>query len=532
MNSKGLPLSFLAWLLSTQVAFSEVRPAIKPDGQKSVDLSVLQTSGDLYFSKFVQDALLENQAAPLKFEDVITRMKRKNPGTDLEIRNSQSRSLQKMTTSPSTPRRIFSFASPQDAPVFLGHVDQSSDMEILSWNYKNQEFDFLILEFSDSSDRSRPKLVLPQRKVCLECHQSGGPIFSRFPWSETITGDKKGFDRNVRFENKRLQSIQICKTACGSNSECKKNLFYLGLAGKDLLEVDERGYLLSDDPIELARFKQLTQLNWPKDGYSFVSSVIPDIDPRTQRIALSDETFYSPWNTMTFNEWKERLQTSPFFNLEKTLLPGLSTFQIQDDGESGPDGTSFGASLNANDPLQFSNPALPRPRVEAISALDLGLESLTTFETCVPLLSDELKNLRSLLGKEKLKLIAFDPSTSNVDNFDFPSREILISELVKRYPESQSIFFKKPPISPEDGTPAGTGNPLNLFEKNCSACHRSSLPLADPEAMKAYKNGLVLKRLTADPSNRMPPAYWFKALSEKERAQFDLDLNSMIKFLQ
>lgn len=82
-------------------------------------------------------------------------------------------------TSFEEPRVVFS-NSPR---LFIGAIprlDGKLELEFLSWNTNRGEYDFGILKDG--------KLVPADRKKCMLCHKTGGPIFPSTPWGNTTGG--------------------------------------------------------------------------------------------------------------------------------------------------------------------------------------------------------------------------------------------------------------------------------------------------------------------------------------------------------
>ena len=67
--------------------------------------------------------------------------------------------------------------------VFLGHQPKADTIEVISYNEQAGRFEFQVV--SDYREGGEPKVEYAKRALCMSCHQSGGPIFSRSPWGET-----------------------------------------------------------------------------------------------------------------------------------------------------------------------------------------------------------------------------------------------------------------------------------------------------------------------------------------------------------
>jgi hypothetical protein len=125
--------------------------------------------------------------------------------------NVSSRALPQDYVSLELPRVIQAIDLP-DRPfpqLFIGYTPGADELEIISWNETEQKFDFLIVsDFTPTKGQGiRPKQVATVTKQddskCVLCHQHGGPIFSHFPWSESIdqTVDFGGVRHAEEFKN-------------------------------------------------------------------------------------------------------------------------------------------------------------------------------------------------------------------------------------------------------------------------------------------------------------------------------------------
>jgi hypothetical protein len=67
--------------------------------------------------------------------------------------------------------------------LFLGHVDTTDVLEVISYNPEAGRFEFQIVE--DYKAGGTPRVTYARRALCVSCHQNQGPIFPVFPWDET-----------------------------------------------------------------------------------------------------------------------------------------------------------------------------------------------------------------------------------------------------------------------------------------------------------------------------------------------------------
>ena len=72
--------------------------------------------------------------------------------------------------------------------VFLGYQPKANIIEVISYNDAAGRFEFQVV--SDYREGGKPKVEYANRTLCISCHQNGGPIFSRAPWSETSSDNE------------------------------------------------------------------------------------------------------------------------------------------------------------------------------------------------------------------------------------------------------------------------------------------------------------------------------------------------------
>lgn len=82
---------------------------------------------------------------------------------------------------------------PEDRPVFiknrvfLGYQPKANTIEVISYNEAAGRFEFQVV--SDYRKGGKPEVEYANRTLCISCHQNGGPIFARAPWSETSSNN-------------------------------------------------------------------------------------------------------------------------------------------------------------------------------------------------------------------------------------------------------------------------------------------------------------------------------------------------------
>jgi hypothetical protein len=242
----------------------------------------------------------------------------------------KGRSAHQLDTSFKHPRVIASFETTL-GPVYLGYSDVANNLEIISYN-KDGTFSFQQAKMPFK--RSSVETVTDNK--CSKCHQNNGPIFSRFPWSETrgetrshiamtekiipqggimrkifeenSTGflhfnwdspvkkedfvrlqdiSAQVFDPVIRNSSRQLQTKEVCQKICsnstGSNVECMKTILAMGL-----INIANQGA----SPILISKLdKKLDRdlSDWSdQETFAYPSSVISDrsvdYDPSTEKI--------------------------------------------------------------------------------------------------------------------------------------------------------------------------------------------------------------------------------------------------------
>lgn len=68
--------------------------------------------------------------------------------------------------------------------LYLGYVEESKQLEIISFNPEAGRFEFQLIENYGEGQIATIKYA--NRSFCLSCHQNASPIFSEAPWDETV----------------------------------------------------------------------------------------------------------------------------------------------------------------------------------------------------------------------------------------------------------------------------------------------------------------------------------------------------------
>ncbi len=195
----------------------------------------------------------------------------------------ESRSLQKAKVNFESPRIVYAQAQ---SKMFLAYASNAKQAEAIVWNPEKSKYEFFILSnFEPGSTNKNLKVTRQDGNTCISCHQNEGPIWSRDPWDEynpfafEKRSQKKitpfeGFnstnaiaspsliDGVVRRAAKKLQLGNVCKNICGIDDQCKAELLLISL----------RREPVSDS------FIQMLVQKWPKNGFGYASSVLPNIN--------------------------------------------------------------------------------------------------------------------------------------------------------------------------------------------------------------------------------------------------------------
>ena len=223
------------------------RPDLAPAGQSLFDRVFLKrTDGTAEY------------AIPYPFDALIQLLERQSDnGSKPAVSHTLipiGRSLQREAAAPDyfkSPRSIISIAGePVEQPgevsevmkyrLFIGHQAKAEAMEVISYNNQAGRFEFQVVE--DYRADAKPRVRPANRAICMACHQNGGPIFSRAPWSET------NFNSDVAFELMRLQpekytsfldtlsgDAEVMNVAVGfANYLAPSQLFWRSGCGKDI----------------------------------------------------------------------------------------------------------------------------------------------------------------------------------------------------------------------------------------------------------------------------------------------------------
>jgi hypothetical protein len=433
--------------------------------------------------------------------------------------------------------------------LFIGFAPNHKALEVISYNPKKGGYDFFIIE---NYEKGKIPKIVNNPGLCLTCHQNEGPLFSRFPWNESL-GDSaisavlekgnvedksnqimdlirkansdrasiegiplknknlerfssnavSGFDQSVRTANDSVLATKACEALCAKGDiECIKSVFKMD-------------YVLSSKGIDQRI-----------DSMDMKSSAIPNRDP---------------FKNIGYKALIEE-KSKPAIGLDYLYGP-MPVYDVTFN-ESGFQGLGMKEIANPVTDPDFFNPATPRPTSSSMLLLKNQLKKLSSpeekfaslFTKCLP--PDFMETLASgslseILNKDSIKkAYAYWPSIKpltaailkelkNLTKAEIGEKDCSdkimktlvvfkannLEEIVSKVNEK---FLKKPEA---------------LFRNYCMECHGGiapfiPLPLNSLEDMANYKpnfsNKGVLERLE---KNIMPPSFADKQPTAEEREE-------------
>ncbi|MEE9210539.1 MAG: hypothetical protein V3U23_08800 [Kiloniellales bacterium] len=88
--------------------------------------------------------------------------------------------------------------------LYVGYQEKAGSLEVISYNEAAGRFEFQIVK--DYAPGKTPRVVYANRRLCVSCHQNGGPIFSDAPWSETDANSDVA--ERLRREGARFHGVE------------------------------------------------------------------------------------------------------------------------------------------------------------------------------------------------------------------------------------------------------------------------------------------------------------------------------------
>lgn len=480
---------------------------------------------------------IEAIGAFLKIESNIFSFGDLGQGIDF-FRIPYGRSLVRAHTNSAHPRYVTEFSylsaglSGGFLPLlYLGFTPNTHQIEAISWNDLQRRYEFYVVENYGSSE---VRVVRPNRATCTACHQNGGPIFPRAPWSE-IEGSPQldlsasdgevgapqasaipgafAFDSRIRQSAMALKIADVCQTIC-QNTQCKADFMAALIAESAKKPNVNLGSLSSKSatqPYSLDQFFKDHPENHLEEYAGRPSSVIPD------RATARDGV-----RTIT-------LQLIPG---TEAIAPDVFADDILDSvSPITPGGLGV---VQVTDTHPAADPLTPRP-LQKISRSQLLRNTATALKVCYGTWRDQIGEL-GLDLKTLTRNIRNSPWAKNY--FSNP----------KHNTEQTLSFISGHPIAKEarsrDRVVKSLPHPLNrsprvILTKVCGSCHGSGidslgsggyeLPLGSPQALAVYSEKSPGRLLQMLRGRAMPPMDSQYSISAEERERLIRFLESSLK---
>ena len=367
--------------------------------------------------------------------------------------------------------------------LFLGFVENASEIEVLSYNEAAGRYEFQLVQ--NYCEGCIPKLVYAKRAICTTCHQGATPIFPVRPWNETNgqpgmaakIAAARGSDAPYlgvpimnplgvpeRFEELANVGGFVPATqrswidGCGDRAEsgglstegnaqadagaaCRRQMLKLALSYlSNPAEFDAMA-------AESQKLRALQAVHWPKDGIAVAQSDLPNRDPLAEKRGI------------------------------KGYVRSLFTRQPKP-GE----GAKNNEDLEAFDRLPklpvLLDPLSPRAPKRILGAQDIdgayGLAALLTdadFKQLEAAAKFQLPALLAAVDQADAKL--FEPAVfSRVKAMN--ALLVALGAKPLDYCCLSTAEMSPPVASGEPPVAIAEGSPLKHFEQYCFACHRGN----------------------------------------------------------
>ena len=350
--------------------------------------------------------------------------------------------------------------------LFLGFVENASEIEVLSYNEAAGRFEFQLVQ--NYCAGCIPKLVYAKRAICTTCHQGAVPIFPQRPWNETngapataaAIRSARGNDESYldvplanplaapeRFD--QLTDVggfipatqRLWIDACGASADCRRTMLKLAL---NWLE-NPAGF--DAQSAEANTLRELQAAGWPTGGIAVAESDLANRDPIEEGRGVKG--------------WWRRLTT-------RQPKPG--------------DGAKTNEDLEAFDRLPklkaAFDPLSQRAPKRVLSAQDLdGVYGLAALFS-----EADRQLLESAAGFDVAKLLA---AVDRIDDGFFApavysrvkTMNALLAALGRaplNYCCLDTAELSPPVASGEPPVVLSANSPLAHFEQYCFACHRGN----------------------------------------------------------
>jgi hypothetical protein len=539
-------------------------------------------AGTVDSSEFVK--LIENSGGEVpypytKFLNIFTAdPKDDNPSVGNSV-VPDGRSLVKTFSSYDSPRFVSQLipSTGPSGPTFVGYAQRSNEMEVISWNEKNQNYDFFLVK--NYKTGAKPQIERPDQKLCTTCHQNGGPLWARGQWFEsspnffanklrlspelTKIETEKGFafDLGIRQANDLLQSKRACRTACGSDLSCRQ---------KVLLGSIENMVLADQSPATRESLRQSIQRSvqphWPQDGFSYPSDVLPDrnplVDSKHGGVAVREQITDLPAfiKALQVNAGLDPIAATPdnVARVEAEYRQGIEFTYNHDNPDAilPAGGASFMKEIQipCDNPKSGCDPAVPRPKVGAIAHQNAGAYLMTN---CFQFSNEDL-NLLSEIPYEKMQEVIQDRSTRSFLTTWPRSESEVMQYLRSKLIFSEPFHFPRVSLTCQDQTSAAQPIPsktkvsvifmsqiasrvrpkgaLEIYDHYCGRCHVGSqaliknLNIRSISDLKNYKDSLGETLIDKIKSNKMP--FDLRYYSPPEAEHWREDRQLLLKTLQ
>lgn len=496
-----LLVSALIWWLKPGSSQANIAELAKPAGatitsvhDRKVPSSDLPPPGT---RSLFDHVIAQNDGLPYPFEKLVKLLKDQHPQAELpvSVMIPHGRSLLKAQADDAHPRVLIAadFQAPNKAggfgvaprgQLFLGFVEQASEIEVLSYNEAAGRFEFQLVQ--NYCKGCVPRIVYARRGICTTCHQGGGPIFPQRPWNETNgqpetaeaiarargtapymgvsvrqpLSSPERFDQLTDIGNFFNVTQRLWLDGCGlEGDDCRRLMFKLALR-----YADSPGSFDVMAP-DVQTLQQLQARHYPKAGITVPESDLFNRDPLAERQGLKG--------------WWRSLWTRP-------IKPG--------------EGAKNNEDLAAFDQLPKLSvrldPLSPRPPKQTLTANDLdGVYGLASFFT-----EADLASLGALTGYDMARLEA---RVEQLPASLFVAKPFVRVDMLRALLAQPAAYccLDTSEMSP----PVASGVPplkiakhpeLKAFEQYCFACHRGN-PAKRLNFMSGAKEDEVLANIQA-----------------------------------
>lgn len=447
-----------------------------------------------------------------------------------------------------------------DGDLYIGFAPDHKALEVISYNPKKPGFDFFVIENYEAG--KIPKIV-SNPALCLSCHQNEGPIFSRFPWNESLgdTGNEiiKGnvFDNSnhmlelIRKENPERLEIE------GISLDLKNRFSVIGVSFFDSLVRQSNTFVSDNKKCEalcskggdvkcqqklileaLTKSPNYTQYNYFKNiekkinDIKIKSSMVPNRNPFT------NNGFRDVFNKQDFEKFVDQKEAV------KKTYGKLKKYDFTFDENVFAPGVVNSPEINDKNLI---DPATLRPINSNILKLQKAIRNAKTQNEKISLVVNECLPLeqikKDILKGEITPDILNMPSVVSILR-DWPNTRQLVSVLsqevknklnavhdtIKCSSENQEAVLPVYQYSEiehiiETINDMEIKKPQALFEKYCMQCHGGpnafiKLPLDSLEKMANYiphfSDKGIKERLV---KKIMPPSFATLQPTENERKE-------------